>query len=78
MAKDADVDIQPIARADFVPAKVFRSRSMNTPPALHVHGADVVLLLSCNPVWQPEVPDVNIVTSLGRLYSVNKCENGAP
>ena len=31
MAKNADVDIQPIARADFVPAKVFRSRSMNTP-----------------------------------------------
>ena len=25
-----DVDIQPITRADFVPAKVFRSRSMNT------------------------------------------------
>ena len=24
-----DVDIQPITRADFVPAKVFRSRSMN-------------------------------------------------
>ena len=30
MAEDADVDIQPITRADFVPAKVFRSRSMNT------------------------------------------------
>ena len=30
MAADADVDIQPITRADFVPAKVFRSRSMNT------------------------------------------------
>ena len=28
-----DVDIQPITRADFVPAKVFRSRSMNTPAA---------------------------------------------
>ena len=34
VAEDADVDIQPITRADFVPAKVFRSRSMNTPPAL--------------------------------------------
>ena len=33
VAEDADVDIQPITRADFVPAKVFRSRSMNTPPA---------------------------------------------
>ena len=33
MAEDADVDIQPITRADFVPAKVFRSRSMNTLPA---------------------------------------------
>ena len=32
VAEDADVDIQPITRADFVPAKVFRSRSMNTPP----------------------------------------------
>ena len=32
MAEDADVDIQPITRADFVPAKVFRSRSMNTRP----------------------------------------------
>ena len=31
MAEDADVDIRPITRADFVPAKVFRSRSMNTP-----------------------------------------------
>ena len=30
VAEDADVDIQPITRADFVPAKVFRSRSMNT------------------------------------------------
>ena len=30
MAEDADVNIQPITRADFVPAKVFRSRSMNT------------------------------------------------
>ena len=30
MAEDADVAIQPIMRADFVPAKVFRSRSMNT------------------------------------------------
>ena len=30
VANDADVDIQPITRADFVPAKVFRSRSMNT------------------------------------------------
>ena len=34
MAEDADVDIQPITRADFVPAKVFRSRSMNTPPGV--------------------------------------------
>ena len=33
MAEDSDVDIQPITRADFVPAKVFRSRSMNTPAA---------------------------------------------
>ena len=33
VAEDADVDIQPITRADFVPAKVFRSRSMNTRPA---------------------------------------------
>ena len=32
VANDADVDIQPITRADFVPAKVFRSRSMNTRP----------------------------------------------
>ena len=32
VAEYADVDIQPITRADFVPAKVFRSRSMNTPP----------------------------------------------
>ena len=32
VAEDADVDIQPITRADFVPAKVFRSRSMNTLP----------------------------------------------
>ena len=32
VAEDTDVDIQPITRADFVPAKVFRSRSMNTPP----------------------------------------------
>ena len=31
VAEDADVDIQPITRVDFVPAKVFRSRSMNTP-----------------------------------------------
>ena len=31
VAEDADVDIQPITRADIVPAKVFRSRSMNTP-----------------------------------------------
>ena len=31
VAEDADVDIQPITRAGFVPAKVFRSRSMNTP-----------------------------------------------
>ena len=31
VAEDADVDTQPITRADFVPAKVFRSRSMNTP-----------------------------------------------
>ena len=31
VAEYADVDIQPITRADFVPAKVFRSRSMNTP-----------------------------------------------
>ena len=30
MAEDADVEIQPITRADFIPAKVFRSRSMNT------------------------------------------------
>ena len=30
MAEDDDVNIQPITRADFVPAKVFRSRSMNT------------------------------------------------
>ena len=30
VAEDADVDIQPITRADFVPAKVFLSRSMNT------------------------------------------------
>ena len=30
VAEDTDVDIQPITRADFVPAKVFRSRSMNT------------------------------------------------
>ena len=30
VAEDADVDIQPITRADFVQAKVFRSRSMNT------------------------------------------------
>ena len=36
MAEDADVDIQPITRADFVPAKVFRSRSMNTLTALIV------------------------------------------
>ena len=34
VAEDTDVDIQPITRADFVPAKVFRSRSMNTPPGL--------------------------------------------
>ena len=33
VAEDTDVDIQPITRADFVPAKVFRSRSMNTPTA---------------------------------------------
>ena len=33
VAEDADVDIQPITRVDFVPAKVFRSRSMNTHPA---------------------------------------------
>ena len=32
VAEDADVDIQPFTRADFVPAKVFRSRSMNTQP----------------------------------------------
>ena len=31
VAEDAAVDIQPITRVDFVPAKVFRSRSMNTP-----------------------------------------------
>ena len=30
VAEDDDVNIQPITRADFVPAKVFRSRSMNT------------------------------------------------
>ena len=30
VAEDAGVDNQPITRADFVPAKVFRSRSMNT------------------------------------------------
>ena len=30
VAEDTDVDIQPITRADFVPAKVSRSRSMNT------------------------------------------------
>ena len=35
VAEDADIDIQPITRADFVPAKVFRSRSMNTPAAGH-------------------------------------------
>ena len=34
VAEDTDVDIQPITRADFVPAKVFRSRSMNTRAAL--------------------------------------------
>ena len=34
VAEDTDVDIQPITRADFVPAKVFRSRSMNTPAAV--------------------------------------------
>ena len=33
VAEDADVDIQPITRADIVPATVFRSRSMNTPYA---------------------------------------------
>ena len=39
MAEDADVDIQPITRADFVPAKVFRSRSMNTLTAYRNHAA---------------------------------------
>ena len=33
VAEDDNVNIQPITRADFVPAKVFRSRSMNTPTA---------------------------------------------
>ena len=42
MAEDSDVDIQPITRADFVPAKVFRSRSMNThPDALPTCARDV-------------------------------------
>ena len=36
VAEDADVGIQPITRADFVPAKLFRSRSMNTPPAINM------------------------------------------
>ena len=36
VAEDADVDIQPITRAGFVPAKVFRSRSMNTRPAFAI------------------------------------------
>ena len=37
MAEDADVDIRPITSSDFVPAKVFRSRSMNTRTACE-HG----------------------------------------
>ena len=31
---------------------------------------DVILLLLCKPVWQPEVPGVNIVTSLGRPIAI--------
>ena len=38
VAEDDDVNIQPITRADFVPAKVFRSRSMNTPSARRKNG----------------------------------------
>ena len=34
VAEDADVDIQPITRAYFLPAKVFRSRSMDTPTVM--------------------------------------------
>ena len=40
MAEDSDVDIQPITRADFVPAKVFRSRSMNTHAGVVGGGVD--------------------------------------
>ena len=39
VAEDAAVDIQPITRVDFVPAKVFRSRSMNTRAVIFRLGA---------------------------------------
>ena len=46
VAEDADVDIQPITRADFVPAKVFRSRSMNTRAARSLRHSKMCLTLS--------------------------------
>ena len=38
---------KPITRADFVPAKVFRGRSMNTPPADVKEGSGCVLCFYC-------------------------------
>ena len=52
VVEDADVDIQAITRADFVPAKVFRSRSMNT------HAADLGIYSgSCQGLVQEAVAD---------------------
>ena len=43
VAEDDNVNIQPITRADFVPAKVFRSRSMNTRTGRNYIGRPEVL-----------------------------------
>ena len=53
VAEDADVDIQPITRVDFVPAKVFRSRSMNTLPGICPEGLIRVGTSTHTICWTP-------------------------
>ena len=60
MAEDADVNIQPITRADFVPAKVFRSRSMNTLAAGERHLEHIMDFEQVAPLaggWAPPTVD---------------------